>query len=244
MRNLIIDYMNVFLVNPCSFEEKVASIPLSLLSLYSVLENAGIDVKILNNFNHKDLIKILNNNDIDLFGITASTGIGLNPALKVSEIAKKLNIKIFWGGPHATVLPEQTLQNPNIDGVVIGEGEKTILDLVKNLNSLENVKGIMFKKAKKIIKCPPQQLIKNLDSLPFPAWNLIKRFPRSPLLYNQKCCYMETSRGCPFNCGFCFCQFGKKWRCKSIKRVMKEIDYIESRGISSISFVEIGRAHV
>jgi len=239
---IVINNMTIILVDPTSFErnEYKIMIPYSFLCLYPVLKEAGFDVKILNNFNENDLIRILKDSDIEFVGITANTSKFLNSALKISQIAKEFKLPVFWGGSHATMLPEQTLENPYIDGVVVGEGEKTIVELAKNMssNSLKNVKGIMFKKNSKIVKCPHQKLIKNLNSLPLPAWDLVEDFPRSLLFDNKKYSFIETSRGCPFNCSFCFRQFGTLWRYKSVDRIIKEIDSLLSMGISCMEFMD------
>ena len=194
----------------------------------------------MNNFNKSDLVRTLKNSDIEFVGVTANTSKSLISALKISQIAKEFELPVFWGGPHATMLPEQVLENPYIDGVIISEGEKTIVELAKNIrsNSLKKTKGIMFKENSKIIKCPSQKLIKNLDSLPLPAWHLVKKFHRAIFFDNQKYGFIETSRGCPFNCSFCFRQFGKKWRYKSVNRIIKEIDLLLSMGISCIEFID------
>lgn len=232
--------MTVFLIDPHLHEKNDFNISFSLLSLYSALENAGFDVKILNVFDYRKLVKMLNTSEVEFVGITTNTSKSLIRALEISRMVKEMDIPVFWGGPHATMLPEQTLSNRYIDGVVLGEGERTIVELAEkiNTNSLKEVEGIMFKKDGKIIKCKKRSLIKNLDELPLPAWHQVKKFPRTTFFNGKRYGLIETSRGCPFRCGFCFKQFGNIWRYKSIDRVMEEIDYLLSFGVSCIHFID------
>ncbi|MCW1296107.1 MAG: B12-binding domain-containing radical SAM protein [Candidatus Parvarchaeota archaeon] len=232
----------ILLINPLILEKRKTVTPLSLLYLYSVLESHGFEVMLLHEkIRKKEFINMIKRLNVNFAGITTTTSKSLLGALKITKILKSLGITVFWGGPHATMLPNQTLSEVNIDGVVIGEGERTILELAKNFNKnqifLKNIKGIMFKRNNKIISCPPQKLIDDLDSLPFPAWYLIKDFPK---LYSsdEKYAFIESSRGCPFKCGFCFKQFGYKWRYKSIPRTLAEMKYLSSLKISNFYFVD------
>jgi anaerobic magnesium-protoporphyrin IX monomethyl ester cyclase len=158
---------------------------------------------------------------------------------RTSEIAKKVNNEIITvaGGIHFSTLPEESLiKFPEIDFIVRGEGEITIVELIKKLNNegkIENIKGLSYKKNNKIINTKPRPLINNLDKLPFPAYhfveNNIKNYHFS-IMAGKKTCYMilEGARGCDHRCSFCtqWLHWGGCWRSKSIKRIASEIEYL------------------
>ena len=123
-------------------------------------------------------------------------------ALKYLREAKKENIPVCLGGPHITALPEQTLTESGADFVIVGEGDRTIVELADTLErknqykKLSKIKGLGYKKNNKIVINPRGDLIKDLDSLPIPSWNLmdprdyplaphgafVKRFPVAPIM--------------------------------------------------------------
>lgn len=147
--------------------------------------------------------------------------------LKASvELAKKIkiiypHIKIIFGGIHPTLLPEETLKISWIDAVCIGEGERSLVELLDHLEAEKEpkVKGIWYKKGNEIIRNELREWEKDLDSLPFPNWDhwdmelYLKTFPKV-----SGGLYILASRGCPFECSFC--------SQKSIKESMP--DYVSS----------------
>lgn len=148
-------------------------------------------------------------------------------ACKLSEFIKKIKkTPIIFGGTHVTACPEEVIKNKFVDYIVIGEGEGAIIDLVKNPNKT-NIKNVWLKKKGKIIKNKLRPLIKDLDSLPFPDKELF--FREAPYLKGETY-YCMTSRGCPFNCSYCFNNYlkklykGDKWlRKRGIKSVIEEL---------------------
>jgi anaerobic magnesium-protoporphyrin IX monomethyl ester cyclase len=158
------------------------------------------------------------------------------------EIAKKVNKGIITvvGGIHFSFTPEESLLNfPEIDYIVIGEGELTIVELIKTLNNgkkPDKVKGISFRRNEKIIHTPPRPLIKNLDVLPYPAYHLIEDYIKHyhfTMMAGRKTRYMilEGARGCEYKCSFCtqWNHWGGIWRTKSVKRIANEIEYLNER---------------
>ncbi len=143
----------------------------------------------------------------------------------------------------------QLLENYDVDFIVLGEGEKKLLKLVKALEEkipLESVEGIAYKKNGKIIKNPltKENSILELDELAFPfseeQMEIFNKYPSiqelrpqvvkdiPPEIYeNGRIVGIITSRGCPFNCQFCSSTlfWGKKWRFRSPKNVVDEIEY-------------------
>ena len=147
--------------------------------------------------------------DPEIIGITATTST-IKTALKYLEEIKKVmpNVLTVIGGPHTTFLPENTLKNSeNSDVAVLGEGEKTMVDLADKYidfnRSLNDVNGIVYRDPKngQIKATTPRPLIEDLDSLPFPARHLVP-FESYGISKSQSG-GMITSRGCVYSCGYC-----------------------------------------
>ncbi len=221
--------------------------PLGLMQLASHMQGVGNDVKVLDNIgfkhsydNFKRKIRFLSP---DMVALTTSTST-INNALETARIVKSINpnTKVVFGGPHVSVLPEESLLNENVDYVVRGEGEKTFEELTKCLEKNQNVKGIKglsFLHKKKVVNTPARNLIKNLDELPFPNRSLvpINGYIAPPgLALRQEATNMITSRGCPYSCVFCSnAVFGKTFRTNSPRRIVEEIRYLNN----SFGFREI-----
>ncbi len=218
---------------------------LGLATLGAVLLNNGCKVKILDmNLPDKKnaLLRYLKNFEPDYVGVTFVSGL-FNEMKKITEIVKGYDNKIvlFGGGSHATAFPDQTLKESLLDLVVVGEAEETIIEVV-NGKKLSQIKGISYKKGKKIIHNPKRELIKDLDTIPFPAWKLydIKRY-RAPKIIARKAPagWIETSRGCVWGCIYCTkSTFGRKFRAKSVKRVVDEIEYMLRLGFKEIQIAD------
>jgi len=243
----------VLLVNPISeyrFDPFYVDIPLGLLYLATVLEDEGISVKIvdLQVESVKKLIKIVKLQQPRIIGISSLTST-FPSALRIAESCKSLLPEAFvvMGGPHVTFRPYDALKFPYVDAVVRGEGEITFKELSLSIlckNSIDNkIRGISFKKGKKIVSTPSRLLIPNLDILPYPRRellplrkyvNLLKKVRRpifQPIL---------ASRGCPYNCIFCVTP--KMWgkiRYRSVENVIGELKYIQDNfSFDAIKFVD------
>ncbi|MHA1229483.1 MAG: B12-binding domain-containing radical SAM protein [Candidatus Helarchaeota archaeon] len=240
--------MRILLVNPMTRNYSkgitiAAAAPLGLLSLAAILRENGHKVKIFDHNVENNGLKQHLKFEPDLVGITSFTGIMIKDALKISEIFHERGIPVVWGGIHASLLPEQTVKDPRIDIVVVGEGEETLLELANNIESnktIEDVKGVVWKKNsnghQKIIKNKPRDFIEDLDSLPFPAWDLIdgKKYLNTMRGWESSSSEffsIQTSRGCPFRCAFCYnTVFNKRrWRYKSADRVVEEISFLKEK---------------
>lgn len=149
-----------------------------------------------------------------------------------------INAKYIVGGIHATIDPEGVLHNTGADIAIIGEGESTIVDVVKCFeknSDFGNIAGIAYIDEGKFVVTPTREFIEDLDAIPFPARDLLpmQRYldvvPDIPMLYPTM--PLIASRGCKANC--IYCQpvarklFGKKMRCRSVDNVMEEIKYLK-----------------
>lgn len=155
------------------------------------------------------------------------------------EIAKKVNEDIITvvGGIHFTSIPEESLFDfPEIDYIVRGEGELTIVELIKSLTNekkIGTIKGLSFRNNGNFVHTPARPFIKNLDKLPYPAYHLIEDYIKEyhfTMMAGRNTRYMvlEGARGCDHRCSFCtqWNHWGGMWRTKSVKRIADEIEHL------------------
>ena len=234
-----------------------ATAPLGILYLASIAQMKGCVVEFYDaSFTYNNVgqfLKYLNRLKArkgfvpDVCGFTLFT-VNVLDCYKFAETIKKEipRCKIIVGGPHATALPERTMQEcVLIDYLVYGEGEVTfaeLLNAVNNRKSLKTVNGIYYRINKEIANTPPRKYIEDLDSIPFPAFDLLpKDYPYKlydALNVGNVGAPIITSRGCPFECTFCFkATFGTRYRRRSPKNIVAEMKHlIENFGINNIFF--------
>ncbi|MFH1009228.1 MAG: radical SAM protein [Candidatus Latescibacterota bacterium] len=165
-------------------------------------------------------------------GVTAMTGPQIFYALEVAKIVKEnSDVPLVWGGVHGTLQPDQTLQHPNVDIVVIGEGEYSFLELVRVLASkhqFSSVRGIAFKHKGRIVRTetPPTVDLERLPMLPYHLVDVERyigsqgRFPDKKI----RSLIFFSSRGCPFRCAYC-CNpalYHSTWRSLSAERTFQQ----------------------
>lgn len=249
--------MRILLINPTTrnYGKGItvqADAPLGLLSIAALLRDDGHTIKIFDRNVESDGITEFLKFQPDWVGVTSFTGPNILDALRLSEkFRSQLGVPIVWGGIHASLLPVQTVSDPRIDMCVVGEGEETIVELadaIENGRDLSNVRGVVWKKvngdSSKIIQNEPRPFIKNLDALPFPAWDLIdeKKYRATSLGWNKSSVEffsIQSSRGCPYQCGFCYnIVFNeRRWRFKSANRVVEEITFLkDTYNVERINF--------
>jgi anaerobic magnesium-protoporphyrin IX monomethyl ester cyclase len=167
----------------------------------------------------------------DIVGITSVTPT-FTSALKVAKTAKEAypQTLVVLGGPHVTIANDQfILQNPEVDVVVKGEGEQTIVDLahcVSGTMTLEEVKGITYRKNGQLLHTTKRPCLENLDTLPPPAYNY---FPLNKYrIFGKLGLPMETGRGCTSECSFCLIPQigGNNYRTKSPENIVDEMEYL------------------
>ena len=159
-------------------------------------------------------------------------------------IKKKFSsITTVVGGVHVTALPEETVKDNYFDIIVIGEGDKTLPEILSG-KLLAKVPGIIYKEASsgKMVRTKKQQLIRNINELPYPAWKLfeLKNYRNSRLSVRKNPAgLIETSRGCAFQCNFCNkLTFGSEYRPKTPKRVVDEMEYMLKCGFQEIHLMD------
>ncbi len=174
----------------------------------------------------------------DLVGISAPTPL-IDEAWEDARIAKMHGAMTILGGPHLTLMPDESAQHPEVDFVARGEAEETIVEFVQALEAygaeakarFRSIKGLSFRDdAGKVMHNPPRPLAQNLDEIPFPAFHLFKieRYtnlqPLTDGLDPRARSYtILTSRGCPYQCTYCSKPItGNTWRARSVENVVKE----------------------
>ncbi|MCK5849671.1 MAG: cobalamin-dependent protein [Kiritimatiellae bacterium] len=253
MKTLLINVPNFDEIignNPAILEqERGCNPPLGLLYLAGYLEKhsdhsvAVIDSQV-ERLNYADLKSRIEQASPDVVGITAMT-LTLIDVMKTVDIVKQIDkrIKVVIGGPHVFLFPYETINLPNIDYLVIGEGERTfkeLLDNMRDIAKLKKIPGLVFKDNGETINTGQPALIENLDDLPFPARHLVPYRDYSSLLAKgDVVTTIFTSRGCPFKCSFCSRpHLGKLFRFQSAKRVVDEIELCAKMGIHEFLFYD------
>ena len=242
--------MRVLLINPkvCSALQATKTIlpPLGLAYIAAVLKEGGHEVQLI------DMSVYDGKPDFsrcDLVGVTATSS-QLLDGLEFAKEAKELGKVVVMGGSHASFMTQELLKSGQVDYIVRGEGEYTMLELVNALEAEgkhfdpRKVPGISWqdKETGRVIDNPPRPFVRELDALPLPARELLDMEAyKITRLQNLPCTSILTSRGCPYDCSFC-CSTqlnGKKWRRRDAKLVVDEIELLVDRyGFSAIAFID------
>ena len=171
----------------------------------------------------------------DVLGFTAMT-FEIKSAARMAKLARsrRPDIVTVIGGVHVTALPRDTLiEFPEFDVGVYGEGEITFTELCRALaagRDISRIDGLVHRESEQVRLTNPRQRILDLDALPLPAWDLLPRAPQY---------FIQTIRGCPFDCKFCLNPNGKAVRARSVENVLAEIDWIVATWEpAEISFVD------
>ena len=213
--------------------------PLGLGYISSVMKQAGHKVDCLN-LNHSDgTTEDLLNRALDKknYNIVCSGHMGMGYTI-IEKIIKTSKIhsskpKVIIGGAIVTAESKLMFESLKPDFAVIGEGEKTIIELLDCLEknkSIEDVKGIIYWNNRKPKFTEPREPIGDLNSLPFPDYEglgfreKIDNTNFFEIFDYPRDCSILASRGCPFQCTFCYHCLGPKYRTRSIKNIMEEIE--------------------
>ena len=226
--------------------------PLGTLYVASSLQKAGHDVRFLNGafMTHDEIIKGLLSFAPDFTGIY-STAFGWKKAIHASSEIRRMfkDVFIAVGGPYPIAVQEGCLKDSlDIDAVITGEGELTMVEILQRLSQgkgLQGVEGVVFREDGKIVRNTSRPLIQDLDSLPFPARELLgddMDYIPPPATYKRKpVAVIITSRGCNRRCLFCF-QMDKSRksgiRFRSVENVLEEIEKCIKQGYREIKFID------
>ncbi|MFH1523133.1 MAG: radical SAM protein [Patescibacteria group bacterium] len=182
-----------------------------------------LNINIINSNIEKEIILF----KPDVVGLSCVSQ-NFNRAKQIAKFCHEKGIIVIIGKSHISALPCSL--DKNMDIGVIGEGEETFSELIKLLlnnrlvkKELRNIKGIVYHDGQGLVTTEPRPLIENLDSIPFPDRDIL-RIKRGDSIY------MFTSRGCPYQCRFCFSsRFWNTVRFFSAEYVVSEIKYLVSK---------------
>lgn len=237
----------VLLVNPYYPISETPSPPLGLAYLAGALEDAGAECRILDlvvmpHEGPTPLARALADFRPAMVGVTAVT-MNLHAALAVVCAVKAADpgIVTVLGGPHATFRAAETLaETPELDLVVLGEGETTLVELAAagaDPRAWAAVRGVAFRGPTGTVTTPPRPLIPHLDALSLPARH---RLPLGRYRTLGMPVSITTSRGCPFHCIFCVGRrmVGAKPRYRSPSRVVDEMEHLVGLGFPQINLAD------
>jgi magnesium-protoporphyrin IX monomethyl ester (oxidative) cyclase len=266
----------VLLIQPPAFcnnmrNDMNPNAPLGIAYIGAVLEQAGYDVKILDAFiegwevdtrvseekllvglPYERIKEIIASENPDVVGVTSMFTSQRKNVHRIAEVVKQVDrdIVVIIGGAHPTSAPESVLEDPNVDVIVLGEGDNTIVPLlccIESNGNLAELDGIGFHG---ISGCPvvidKTTQIENLDTIPFPARHLLpmEKYFAAGIRHGgysrgKRAVSMISSRGCQYRCNFCtaFKVFTRRPRMRSIKNVLAEIDELVNKyGVDEIFF--------
>jgi len=229
--------------------------PLGILYVGAAMLRAGHEVRFFNGafLTQEEILRRVGEFDPHFAGIYSVT-FGWHKAMQTAEALKRLNQEIFTcaAGPYPIAMQAQCLHDcAHFDAACTGEGELTAPEMLERLESgrsLEGVLGVAFRRGAEIVRNPPRPLVENLDSLPFPARELLgetdKYLPPPATYKRTPVTVMITSRGCRRRCIFCF-QIDKERksglrgeRFRSIENVLAEIELCLRQGYREIKFLD------
>jgi len=241
--------MNLHFVYPDVETAAAHDIQIGIASISAVLKSGGHRVSLshITKFGSKsEIIREMKKYSPDVFCFSSTT----NQFPFVKQISRwikeEFDAPIIVGGIHATLSPQEVISCKSIDVVCIGEGEYPLLELVNNIDDgkpIDKIKNLWVKKGLNIIENPVRPLISNLDSLPFPDYELfdIQRV----LKETEGRISILVGRGCPYTCTYC-CNHalrkiyegkGSYVRYRSVDNVFQQIEYLKNRyAISRIDF--------
>ena len=219
--------------------------PLGLAYVASALMSAGYHVSAVDfNVSGHNLRRVENIIEWDkpaVVGISAHTET-YPTALQIARHVRRLNenIRIVMGGPHPSIMPDNVLQEPELDFAVVGEGEETMVELVRYLlegsGKPSRIKGLAYRDSNGSIRVNERRALLNPDSLPYPARDL---FPLE--FYEEKWNVLTARGGCPFKCPFCSASqiWGAARKARSPHSVVTELKMLsEQYGATEVFFTD------
>jgi anaerobic magnesium-protoporphyrin IX monomethyl ester cyclase len=238
--------IDVLLIYPHlgSWDNVIRDMPLSIIYVATLTVKAGFNVKILdlriNAKNWKECVDEYISKKPKLVGISVMTGKPILNALDISRFIKaKMSAPIVWGGPHPTILPEQTLENEYIDYIIRDWGSKSLLQLTQYLSGqdvqLNQIDGLGYKKNGQLYlnssACEFEKLA--LSDIPYHLVDINKDYFR--IIDEELVFPIFTSLGCPYQCSFCVSPNiykkikGKKWISYDVDEVLDHIEVMRHR---------------
>lgn len=220
--------------------------PLCLLALASPLLESGFRVSVIDGAVVPDYEKALARElpEALAFGVSLLTGPSIRTAIKVCRQVKQWrpDLPIVFGGWHPSLMPEQTLRDDFVDVVVRGQGELTLLEVVRRVaetRSLDGVRGVSWKHDGQMVH-EPERPVENINRLPAPAYHLVD-FDAYARVRGKREMGYATSVGCPYACNYCTDQVFYKRRFNAYRadRVVSEVtELVERYHLDEVAFLD------
>lgn len=213
--------------------------PLGVMYLSSVIKSLGHETDlVVTSENVEEKIRTFFP-DVIMYGLMTGDQDFYNEVNK--SLKEKFSFFSIAGGPHPTFFPE-FLENSSFDAICMGEGEGPLKHFLENPDSKE-IPNFWFKTEQGIIKNQVQSLIENLDDIPFPDRDLVFKYPK---ILNGPIKHFISSRGCPYNCSYCFNASwakiyegkGKRVRFRSVDNLIKEIKEVVSSSLTKFVYFQ------
>lgn len=232
--------------------------PFAILYLADALEKAGFRVLLHHSQGAPDgisqLVELVRREKPLFVGLSVMSPHVLSSRDASLAIKASCDVPLVWGGVHPTLVPDQAARLPFVDAICVGEGERTIVELAQRVRergfrpeTLAGIAGLAFRENGSVKINPPRPMMTDLDGCD-PAWHLLKRedyFYPAQYFYSAKSgnknAVLNTSRGCPYRCGYCYNQAVHKGhiRCQSADKVLAEVRLLKERyGVTGILFAE------
>ncbi len=214
-------------------------VPYSILFIGSYLRANGIKVKLFDQriSSNRDILRFIESNPVTHVGLSAMTGPQIIFAMDLSRRVRQLcrEIKVIWGGIHATVAPDSVLGQDFIDYIVYGEGEETLLELLRRTDK-RPVKGALHRDDR-LEDLVLREFI-DMDTVSL-DWSLIDPQVYISVREGRRYISFVTSRGCSFKCQYCYNSVtNSRWRSWSVDKVRRELEKVLEFNISYISFMD------
>jgi len=220
--------------------------PLGTLYAASLMRQNGYNVSLFDTMfiaDPDEVIAAIDDNKPDFFviyddGFNYLTKMCLTnmreAAFKMCKLAKERGCTVIVSSSDSTDRYAEYL-NEGADFIIIGEGEQTLLKLVDSIKSgvtsFESIFGLAYLNNNKAVKTPPRPVLKDLDTIPLPAWDLVDINHYREMWLNSAGYFslnMSTTRGCPFKCNWCAKPiYGNRYNSRSPENVVQEIKLLK-----------------
>lgn len=237
--------MKLLLMNPITTSKELEFCDIGLGYLASGLRQAGHDVKLLlRSVGEEEFRHLLARERPDILGLKVLTSNVYEAIRTVKLVRAATNSLIVIGGPHVSGDPSRVLDYISADYGLQGEADRSfpafvsLLEAGSPVQKIERLPGLIYRKDS-TINVNSADMISNLDSLPFPAWDLMPPGKYQSLVYKQRpAASIMTTRGCSSRCFFCAESY-KELRHRSVENVLAEVKYLAERfNVCEIQFLD------
>jgi len=222
--------------------------PWPLLAVSRFLVQGGYEVKVVQSLKGEDYADAVRREAPGclLFGVSCMTGYSIHESIEASRAFKETNPEapVVWGGWHPSIMPMQVLESPYADIAVVGQGERSIIEIAELAlqgKKPAGVAGVVYKDGGKIISNLPRPFedVNNFPPMPYDILDIKKNLTVTDL--GTRTLRYVSSQGCPHRCGFCVepTVFGRRWYGLNAERVVSEVEaLVKEYGVNGLVFTD------